>query len=116
MQSPASRSLPVARDVEKWRERAACLGLDLALFFSPDEERGRARAAREVLARQICQDCPVLSSCREHALNTDESYGIWGGMTESERRRYARRLPRGSSHPSFHDQQPLAPNPQDSSR
>ena len=83
-----------------WREAAACRGLESSVFFSPDAERGHARARREALARQICQDCPVLDRCRDHALATAEPYGIWGGMTETDRRRHAHRLRRGEHRPS----------------
>ena len=51
----------------------------------PDGERGRARAQRENRAKAICYTCPVLEQCREHALRVAEPYGIWGGMSESER-------------------------------
>ncbi|WP_072950941.1 WhiB family transcriptional regulator [Rhodococcus koreensis] len=74
-----------------WQERAACRGLDSSVFFSPDTERGQARARREMRAQQICHNCPVLAACRDHALATGEPYGTWGGMTETERRRHARR-------------------------
>jgi hypothetical protein len=116
MLSPASPSLPVRPDVEDWRERAACRGLEASVFFSPDEERARARAAREARAQQICQDCPVLTACREHALSTDESYGIWGGMTENDRRRHARRRRRDVPAPSCGDRRAPAHRPLDSSR
>ncbi len=82
-----------------WREDAACRGIESSVFFSPDGERGQARARREERARRICEDCPVLSRCRDHALATGEPYGIWGGMTETDRRRHARRLRRGEYRP-----------------
>jgi WhiB family redox-sensing transcriptional regulator len=59
--------------------------MDSAFFFHPDGERGPARARREARAKSICQSCPVLRLCREHALAVHEPYGIWGGMSESER-------------------------------
>ncbi|MFD9669519.1 WhiB family transcriptional regulator [Rhodococcus sp. NPDC059968] len=75
-----------------WQEHAACRGTESSVFFSPDgERRGRAQARRESRARRICQDCPVLGRCREHALAMGEPYGVWGGMTEADRRRHARR-------------------------
>ncbi|MDV7086018.1 WhiB family transcriptional regulator [Rhodococcus opacus] len=77
-----------------WRDDAACRGIESSVFFSPDGERGRARARRESRARRICQDCPALLRCRDHALAAGEPYGIWGGMTEADRRRYTRRLGR----------------------
>ncbi|MDV6283098.1 WhiB family transcriptional regulator [Rhodococcus jostii] len=74
-----------------WQHRASCRGTDTNLFFSPDGERGHDRARRERAAKQICQDCPVLERCRAHALTATETYGIWGGMSETERTRHTRR-------------------------
>jgi WhiB family redox-sensing transcriptional regulator len=55
------------------------------MFYHPDGERGRARAQRENRAKAICHTCPVIAACREHALKVAEPYGIWGGLSESER-------------------------------
>lgn len=80
------RRLPRAvTDVWDWQMRAACRGLDSAVFFHPDRERGPARAAREQRAKQICASCPVLAQCRRHALAVGEPYGIWGGLSEADR-------------------------------
>ena len=70
---------------EEWRLQARCRGMDPALFFHPDGERGRARAQRESRAKEMCRQCPVIVQCREHALAVSEPYGIWGAMTEDER-------------------------------
>lgn len=64
---------------------AQCRNVDSATFFHPDGERGRARALRERRAKDICARCPVISQCRSHALSVGEPYGIWGGLSESER-------------------------------
>jgi WhiB family redox-sensing transcriptional regulator len=69
-----------------WQLYGACRGFDSTLFFHPDGERGPARERREARAKSICLSCPVLEECREHALSVQESYGIWGGMGEGERR------------------------------
>ncbi|MFD9664777.1 WhiB family transcriptional regulator [Rhodococcus sp. NPDC059968] len=69
------------------------------MFFSPDGERGHARDRREARARQICQPCPVLAQCRDHALAAGEPYGVWGGTTEADRRNHTRRLRRGELRP-----------------
>ncbi len=37
-------------------------------------------------AKAVCQVCPVQGECREYALSIKEPYGIWGGLTETERR------------------------------
>lgn len=78
-------------DVWDWQIRGRCRGADSSVFFHPDGERGRARAQRELRAKEICRQCPVLIQCRRHALSVSEPYGIWGGMSETERELYARR-------------------------
>lgn len=72
-------------DFWEWQLHGACRGADSSVFFHPDGERGRARAMREHRAKAVCRECPVLAQCREHALAVGEVYGIWGGMSESER-------------------------------
>ncbi|QHE68369.1 WhiB family transcriptional regulator [Rhodococcus sp. WAY2] len=75
-----------------WRHEGSCRGTDTDMFFSPDDREQRTiRARRERRAKQICGDCPVLSECRTHALTAAERYGIWGGMSETERARLGRR-------------------------
>lgn len=96
--SPTRRD-NVTRDSGDWQARAACRGNDLAVFFSPDAERGHARNRREAQARQICLPCPVLEQCRDHALAVGEPYGVWGGMTETDRRRHTKRHHRGERRP-----------------
>jgi WhiB family redox-sensing transcriptional regulator len=56
-------------------------------LLSPDGERGNVRARRERAAKQICRNCPVPTACRRLRLTATESYGIWGGMSETERAR-----------------------------
>lgn len=70
-----------------WRENAACLSYDAALFFGLDDTEPPAeRRVREDQAKQICTDCCVREECLDYALATREPYGIWGGLTEVERR------------------------------
>jgi WhiB family redox-sensing transcriptional regulator len=71
------------KPMDDWRDRAACLGQDTALFF-PDEE-GDASAA---LA--ICAVCPVRSECLEWALASRQDDGVWGGLTGRDRVRLRR--------------------------
>jgi WhiB family redox-sensing transcriptional regulator len=78
-----------------WAASAACREADASMFFAPEGEREAARQRRQTQAQAICQDCPVLALCRDYALATDEPYGIWGGMTELDRRRHNRRRGRG---------------------
>jgi WhiB family transcriptional regulator, redox-sensing transcriptional regulator len=71
----------------EWRERAACLPLPAILFFGMDDNETPAeRHAREQEAKTICATCVVRDECLAYALATRESYGIWGGLTELERK------------------------------
>ena len=72
-------------DMWDWQMHGVCRGVDSSIFFHPDGERGRARLARETRAKAMCRRCPVIAQCRAHALAVGESYGIWGGLSESER-------------------------------
>ena len=76
---------PVANEWD-WQLRGSCQGLNSSVFFHPDGERGSARSRRADRAKAICQRCPVLEQCRRHALSAREPYGVWGGLTEEERR------------------------------
>jgi len=99
MQSSA-QSQPVLRDLlavaaapgdvdpseereRRWQERANCLGVDPDLFFP---ERGAS--TRE--AKAVCGSCEVRAECLEYALDHAEKFGIWGGLSERERRRLRR--------------------------
>jgi WhiB family transcriptional regulator, redox-sensing transcriptional regulator len=81
-----TRRLPQpVTDVWDWQLHGACREMDSAVFFHPENERGPARAGREAHAKQICRSCPVIQQCRAHSLAAREPYGVWGGMSESER-------------------------------
>lgn len=68
-----------------WRDRAACRHADPEVFF-PVGSCGPA-AAREIeQARKICAGCPVRTACLDWALAHGAAFGIWGGLTEHERR------------------------------
>jgi WhiB family redox-sensing transcriptional regulator len=56
-----------------------------SLFFHPPDERGAARYEREQGAKAICRSCPVIRECLAHSLAVQETYGIWGGLSETER-------------------------------
>ncbi len=66
-----------------WKDRANCMGVDPDLFFP---ERGAS--TRE--AKEVCRGCVVLQDCLEFAIANGEKFGIWGGMSERERRRVRR--------------------------
>ncbi len=66
-----------------WQERSNCLGVDPDLFFP---ERGASTKE----AKAVCAGCEVKLECLEYALAHGEKFGIWGGMSERERRRLRR--------------------------
>ncbi|MGH8906789.1 MAG: WhiB family transcriptional regulator [Egibacteraceae bacterium] len=67
-----------------WRNRAACLDTDPELFF-PIGTTGPALDQIE-RAKAVCRDCPVITQCLESALETNQDAGVWGGLSEDERR------------------------------
>ena len=80
----------LVRQEAEWRERAACLPLPGIIFFGMDDnESPIERRAREEQAKSICAACGVRGQCLEFAIATKEPYGIWGGLTELERKSLA---------------------------
>lgn len=75
-----------------WRHRAACLTEDPELFF-PIGNSGPALAQGEQ-AKAVCQRCEVRDVCLKWALETGQDAGVWGGMSEEERRSLKRRTAR----------------------
>ncbi|MDQ4010414.1 MAG: WhiB family transcriptional regulator [Actinomycetota bacterium] len=72
-------------DQQEWQERALCAQTDPEAFFP--EKGGSTREAK-----RICAGCEVRAECLEYALAFDERFGIWGGLSERERRRLKRRV------------------------
>ena len=64
----------------EWQENALCAQTDPEAFFP--EKGGSTREAK-----RICSGCEVRAECLEYALANDERFGIWGGLSERERRR-----------------------------
>lgn len=85
--SERSRQLSAQRVDDEWQLRAACRGPHAAVFYPPESsERRDDKAAREVRAKEICRTCSVTEPCLEYALKIRENHGIWGGLSEAERR------------------------------
>ncbi len=79
--------MTVALPEPVWQRRAACRGPIAKVFFPPSSPEGRvAREARETRAKAICRGCPVRIECLDYALEIREPHGIWGGLSEVERR------------------------------
>jgi WhiB family redox-sensing transcriptional regulator len=67
-----------------WRQQAACLSADPDLFF-PVSAEGRS-LEQVAKAKAICARCRVRRDCLAFALATRQAHGVWGGMSEQERR------------------------------
>lgn len=76
----------------RWQDKAACKGMDPIIFFGPEyAETVKEKRDREDKAKAVCEICPVKKDCLEYALDAKEPYGIWGGLTELERKALLRR-------------------------
>lgn len=75
-----------------WRENAACLKADPELFF-PVGNTGPAVEQIEA-AKRVCSTCSVTETCLQYALDTGQDAGVWGGLSEDERRALKRRAAR----------------------
>ncbi|MGH8885182.1 MAG: WhiB family transcriptional regulator [Egibacteraceae bacterium] len=86
----------VSLDEERpaWQADAACAGMPTDEFF-PVGSTGPA-LARIATAKAVCAACPVAEKCLEYALSTGQTDGVWGGMSEDERRTERRRRQRSS--------------------
>ncbi len=86
---PQEPAYPVPRDTEEsnplaWQKDGLCSQTDPEAFFP--EQGGSTRDAKKV-----CASCDVQSECLDYALRNDERFGIWGGLSERERRKLKRR-------------------------
>lgn len=82
-------------DHEDWRHLGECQNSDPELFF-PIGESGLAKE-QIADAKRICSTCDVQATCRQWALDTAQEHGVWGGLSEGERRALKRRTGRGST-------------------
>lgn len=86
---PVNLGVPGVRNTEEdntlaWQSNALCAQTDPEAFFP--EKGGSTRDAK-----RICSTCEVRGECLEYALQNDERFGIWGGLSERERRKLKRR-------------------------
>lgn len=68
-----------------WVAHAACKYSDTSLFYDPEDSEIAAAVA-------VCRTCPVQAECLAFALETGENFGVWGGTTETERKKLWRQI------------------------
>jgi WhiB family transcriptional regulator, redox-sensing transcriptional regulator len=93
-------------ELPAWMSYGACRDEDPDLFFGTDPGFGcygelkAERVAREKTAKSVCAQCPVQDLCLEFALSTPEHDGVWGGLTDKERRRMRQATARQATYSS----------------
>lgn len=82
----STRALQPISEVWEWQLLGRCRDRSGTQFFHPDDDLGRiSRRLREAAAKRVCSACPVRPECATHALTVGEEYGVWGGLSESDR-------------------------------
>jgi WhiB family redox-sensing transcriptional regulator len=87
--SNLASTLALAAADDVWRDHALCRDTDPELFF-PVGTTGQALVSQDH-AKQVCHECTVQQACLDYALDTNQDSGIWGGLTEEERRSIRRK-------------------------
>jgi WhiB family redox-sensing transcriptional regulator len=72
---------PMGEELD-WADEAACRDMESWIFFPPE----RSNASTTRWAKRVCAGCPVRIACQDWALTRHEEFGVWGGLTEGERR------------------------------
>jgi WhiB family transcriptional regulator, redox-sensing transcriptional regulator len=85
--------IPAAQARAEWVSKARCRSID------PDELF--VRGAAQSRAAVICRQCPVIIECLADALDSEMEFGVWGGMTERQRRALLKRHPEVDSWAEF---------------
>jgi WhiB family redox-sensing transcriptional regulator len=83
------------RDLMTWRDNGACLDEDPELFFANGNTGPALRQIEE--AKAVCRRCEVIDTCLRWAIESRQETGVWGGLSEDERRTLKRRNARDSS-------------------
>jgi WhiB family redox-sensing transcriptional regulator len=94
METMATATAPAASGGQRrtdWLGNAACRDADPELFFPVSDVK--AARTQVAAARKVCRRCPVRGTCLSWALDNEQEAGIWGGLTEEERRKLRRRQP-----------------------
>ena len=79
--------MALREEQDDWQLKAACRGPQAIVFFPPPRpERREEKRQREADAKAICTTCAVRGECLAYALDIREQHGIWGGLSENERK------------------------------
>jgi WhiB family redox-sensing transcriptional regulator len=96
MNHTTSRGLLVP--IGEWSTAGLCRSHEADLFF-PEGETSAGALAEINRAKAVCRACPVMTRCQDWALNNHEDHGVWGGLSEADRRNLHRRRTRNPDAP-----------------
>jgi len=80
------------RELMNWRDHGACLDEDPELFFAIGNTGPALRQMEQ--AKAVCRGCEVVDTCLRWAIESRQETGVWGGLSEDERRTLKRRKAR----------------------
>lgn len=69
-----------------WQEQGLCREVTSDIFFYEEQERGSEKQSRISQAKAVCSICPVKQKCLDFSIRTNQTHGIWGGLTQDERK------------------------------
>lgn len=89
------QTVPAGTETPDWARGACYQDLEAheTLFFAASGDGGgfgSERQRQKARARAVCRPCPILRDCLAYALETSQLFGVWGGLTPSERKRKGR--------------------------
>lgn len=85
-----TRFLTTLQGISRDLAEGACAGEDPELWFPTGEMTPREQGQRVRVAKSICAECPMRSACLKGALERREGWGVWGGLTVTERNQLLR--------------------------
>lgn len=81
-----------------WQYEGACNNYNPETFYLPFNARADEKRQLIKEAKAICKTCPVIKECLDFALNTEERFGVWGGLSAEERQTLLRKRKRVAGH------------------
>lgn len=104
----------MSHDHPNWQVDAHCRDMDQAIFYGDEDRTGKARhhpslTVDEVAkARSVCNSCPVQMDCLEYAISNREEFGIWGGSTAGQRKKWIKAFEAQQNTVIYLDEEPYS--------
>lgn len=69
-----------------WQQQGLCREVTSDIFFYEEKVRGDEKRSHISQAKTVCNACPVKQECLDFSIKTNQSHGMWGGLTQEERK------------------------------